>query len=163
MNVAENVLIENSPSFALSDYTFRVAEALGVNRLGGYVKVRFEEEDITHFSAEADGTEDRVDLTVRLDGEITDDQVKVHIAHEMIHAVQILTGRLIHIGLTWCEDAHGIVYKHIFDGKEYVNVKYADQPWELEAYSYEEEVYNAVESGGETLAQVQSAIHPRRP
>lgn len=161
MSVAENVLIENSPSFALSDYTFRVAEALGIDRLGGYVKVKFEEEDITHFLAEVDGTEDRVDLTVRLDGQITDDQVKVHIAHEMIHAVQILTGRLIHIGLTWCEDAHAIVYKHIFDGKEYVNVKYADQPWEIEAYSYEEEVYNAVESGSETLAQVQSAIHPR--
>jgi hypothetical protein len=163
MNVAENVIIENSPSFALSDYTFRVAEALGINRLGGYIKVDFKEEDITHFSAEVDGTEDRVDLTVRLDNEITEDQVKVHIAHEMIHAVQILTGRLIHIGLTWCEESHGIVYKHIFDDKEYINVKYADQPWEIEAYSYEEEVYNAVESGSETLAEIQSAIHPRRP
>lgn len=151
MNVAENVIIENSPSFALSDYTFRVAEALGINRLGGYIKVDFKEEDITNFSAEVDGTEDRVDLTVRLDNEITEDQVKVHIAHEMIHAVQILTGRLIHIGLTWCEESHGIVYKHIFDDKEYINVKYADQPWEIEAYSYEEEVYNAVESGSETL------------
>jgi hypothetical protein len=163
MNVAENVIIENSPSFALSDYTFRVAEALGINRLGGYIKVDFKEEDITHFSAEVDGTEDRVDLTVRLDNEITEDQVKVHIAHEMIHAVQILTGRLIHIGLTWCEESHGIVYKHIFDDKEYINVKYADQPWEIEAYSYEEEVYNAVESGSETLTEIQSAIHPRRP
>ena len=163
MNVAENVIIENSPSFALSDYTFRVAEALGINRLGGYIKVDFKEEDITHFSAEVDGTEDRVDLTVRLDNEITEDQVKVHIAHEMIHAVQILTGRLIHIGLTWCEESHGIVYKHIFDDKEYINLKYADQPWEIEAYSYEEEVYNAVESGSETLAEIQSAIHPRRP
>jgi len=163
MNVAENVIIENSPSFALSDYTFRVAEALGINRLGGYIKVDFKEEDITHFSAEVDGTEDRVDLTVRLDNEITEDQVKVHIAHEMIHAVQILTGRLIHIGLTLCEESHGIVYKHIFDDKEYINVKYADQPWEIEAYSYEEEVYNAVESGSETLAEIQSAIHPRRP
>ena len=163
MNVAENVIIENSPSFALSDYTFRVAEALGINRLGGYIKVDFKEEDITHFSAEVDGTEDRVDLTVRLDNEITEDQVKVHIAHEMIHAVQILTGRLIHIGLTWCEESHGIVYKHIFDDKEYINVKYADQPWEIEAYSYEEEVYNAVESGSETLSEIQSAIHPRRP
>jgi hypothetical protein len=163
MNVAENVIIENSPSFALSDYTFRVAEALGINRLGGYIKVDFKEEDITHFSAEVDGTEDRVDLTVRLDNEITEDQVKVHIAHEMIHAVQILTGRLIHIGLTWCEESHGIVYKHIFDDKEYINVKYADQPWEIEAYSYEEEVYNAVESGSETLAEIQSSIHPRRP
>ena len=161
--LAENVLIENSPSFAMSDYTFRVAEQLGIGRLGGYVKVKFEETNIDHFSAEVDGTEDRVDMVIRMDGLLTDEQVKVHIAHEMIHAVQILTGKLIHIGLVWCEERNRIAYKHIWKGEEYVDVRYADQPWELEAYSYEEEVYNAVESGGEILAQVQSAIHPRRP
>ena len=114
-HVADNVLIENSPSFAMSDYTFRVAEQLGVGRLGGYVKVKFEETNIDHFSAEVDGTEDRVDMVVRLDGQLTDEQIKVHIAHEMIHAVQILTGKLIHIGLVWCEERNRIVYKHIFE------------------------------------------------
>jgi hypothetical protein len=31
---------------------------------------------------------------------------------------------------------------------------------EHEAYQYEEEIYESVESGGETLTEVQSAIHP---
>jgi len=53
-----------------------------------------------------------------------------------------------------------IVYKHIFDGVEYINLPYEDHPWESEAYQYEEEIYHSIESGIETLTEVQSAIHP---
>lgn len=160
MSIAENVIIEDSPSFEISDYVFRCAESLGIGRLGGYIKVSFAD-DIGIFSGEADGTEDRVDVRLRTN-DVDDTQLKVHIAHELIHAVQILTGRLLHIGLTWCDQRHSIVYKHIFDGVEYVNVGYADQPWEEEAYRYEEEVYQTIESGGKECSEVQSAIYPHR-
>jgi len=156
--VAENIIVENAPSFEISDYVFRCAESIGINRLGGYVKVVFEDHMIGNFSGETDGDEDRVDI--RFSTEDQDDRsLKINIAHELVHAVQILTGRLIHIGLTL--DENGLIaYKHIFDGVEYVNLPYEDHPWEHEAYQYEEEIYESVESGGETLAEVQSAIHP---
>jgi hypothetical protein len=99
--IAENVIIEDSPSFEISDYVFRCAESLGIGRLGGYIKVSFAD-DIGVFSGEADGTEDRV------------------------------------------------------------NVGYADQPWEEEAYRYEEEIYQTIESGGKECSEVQSAIYPHR-
>lgn len=159
MSVAENVIVENAPSFEISDFVFRCAESIGINRLGGYVKVVFEDHRIGNFSGETDGDEDRVDI--RFSTENQDDQsLKINIAHEFVHAVQILTGRLIHIGLTL--DENGLLaYKHIFDGVEYVNLPYEEHPWEHEAYQYEEEIYASVESGGEALAQIQSAIHPR--
>lgn len=156
--VAENVIVENSPSFEISDYIFRCAELIGITRLGGYVKIVFEEEMIGNFSGETDGDEDRVDI--RFSTYDQDDQsLKINIAHEFVHAVQILSGRLIHIGLTLDENGM-IAYKHIFDGAEYVNVPYEDHPWEAEAYRYEEEIYEAVESGSETLSEVQSALYP---
>lgn len=156
--IAENIIVENAPSFEISDFVFQCAESIGINRLGGYVKVVFEDHMIGNFSGETDGDEDRVDI--RFSTEDQDDgSLKINIAHELVHAVQILTGRLIHIGLTL--DENGLIaYKHIFDGVEYVNLPYEDHPWEHEAYQYEEEIYESVESGGETLTEVQSAIHP---
>ena len=156
--IAENVIVENSPSFEISDFVFRCAESIGINRLGGYVKVVFEDHRIGNFSGETDGDEDRVDI--RFSTEDQDDRsLKINIAHEFVHAVQILTGRLIHVGLTLDENGM-IAYKHIFDGVEYKNLSYEDHPWEHEAYQYEEEIYQSIESGSETLAQIQSAIHP---
>jgi len=156
--VAENIIVENAPSFEISDYVFRCAESIGINRLGGYVKVVFEDHMIGNFSGETDGDEDRVDI--RFSTEDQDDgSLKINIAHELVHAVQILTGRLIHIGLTL--DENGLIaYKHIFDGVEYVNLPYEDHPWEHEAYQYEEEIYQSIESGSEALTEIQSAIHP---
>lgn len=155
--IAENVIIENSPNEGISDYVFRCAESIGITRLGGYVKVLFEEEMIGNFSGETDGDEDRVDIRFSTHDQ-DDESLKINIAHEFVHAVQILTGRLIHVGLTLDED--GLSYKHIFDGVEYTNLAYEDHPWEEEAYRYEEEIYQSVESGGEALTEVQSAIHP---
>ena len=156
--IAENVIVENSPSDEISDYVFRCAESIGINRLGGYVKVVFEEERIGNFSAETDGDEDRVDIRFSTYDQ-DDDSLKINIAHEFVHAVQILTGRLIHIGVT-LDDNGIIVYKHIFDDVEYINLPYEEHPWEEEAYRYEEEIRQSIESGSETLAEVQSAIYP---
>lgn len=156
--IAENVIVENSPSPEISDYVFRCAESIGIDRLGGYIKVVFEDDMIGNFSGETDGDEDRVDI--RISTQDQDDQsFKINIAHEFVHAVQILTGRLIHIGLTLDENGT-LSYNHIFDGVEYKNLPYAKHPWEEEAYRYEEEIYESIESGSKTCAEVQSAIYP---
>jgi hypothetical protein len=110
--IAENIIVENAPSFEISDYVFRCAESIGINRLGGYVKVVFEDHMIGNFSGETDGDEDRVDI--RFSTEDQDDgSLKINIAHELVHAVQILTGRLIHIGLTLDENGIDCIQAYI--------------------------------------------------
>ena len=77
--IAENVIVENSPSPEISDYVFRCAESIGIDRLGGYIKVVFEDDMIGNFSGETDGDEDRVDI--RISTQDQDDQsFKINIA-----------------------------------------------------------------------------------
>lgn len=163
MKYAENVDIAESPSYEMSTYVHKVAEFLGISNLPGYVELEFVQ-DLGTFAGLVDGDEDQVDISIAeyFEGKRVDEkQMKINIAHEMVHAVQILSGRLIHTGLSLNEGV--MSYKWIFDGKEYQNLNYSDQPWENEAYDNEEEVYNAVESGREVCAEIQSRLYPRRP
>ena len=163
MKYAENVDIAESPSYEMSTYVHKVAEFLGISNLPGYVELEFVQ-DLGTFAGLVDGDEDQVDISIAEYSEgkrVDEKQMKINIAHEMVHAVQILTGRLIHTGLSLNEGV--MSYKWIFDGKEYQNLNYSDQPWENEAYDNEEEVYNAVESGRKVCAEIQSRLYPRRP
>jgi hypothetical protein len=59
-------------------------------------------------------------------------EIMISIAHEMIHAQQIASGRML--------DKHN----HIkFDGEYYFknSIAYKDMPWEIEAYELEEIIY----------------------
>lgn len=78
-------------------------------------------------------------------GRIPMQSVKVNIAHELIHAQQIASGRLINKGFVFRNDTipHTLTTKQIFDGQEYIGVSYEDQPWEIEAYANEDQVYEA--------------------
>jgi len=163
MKYAENVDVSESPSYEMSTYVHKVAELLGISNLPGYVELEFVE-DLGKFAGLVDGDEDQVDISIAkvFDGErVDEEQMKINIAHEMVHAVQILTGRLIHTGLSLQEGIFS--YKWIFDGEEYQNLSYNDQPWENEAYDYEKEIYQAVESGREVCEAIQSRLYPCRP
>lgn len=162
MKYAENVDIAESPSYEMSTYVHKVAQLLGVSTLPGHVELEFVE-DLGKFAGLVDGDEDQVDISIAkvFDGErVDEEQMKINIAHEMIHAVQILSGRLIHTGLSLQDGV--MSYKWIFDGEEYQNLKYTDQPWENEAYDNEEEVYKAIQSGRKVCESIQSRIYPRR-
>lgn len=163
MKYAVNVDVSESPSYEMSTYVHKVAELLGISNLPGNVELEFVE-DLGRFAGLVDGDEDQVDISIAefFEGErVDEEQMKINIAHEMVHAVQILTGRLIHTGLTLHEGV--MSYKWLFDGEEYQNLKYSDQPWENEAYDNEKEIYQAVESGREVCEAIQSRLYPRRP
>ena len=160
---AENVEISESPSYEMSTYVHKVAQYLGISTLPGHIELEFVN-DLGQFAGLVDGDEDQVDISIAENFEgkgVSVDQMKINIAHEMVHAVQILTGRLVHTGLTLQD---GIMsYKWIFDGEEYQNLNYNDQPWENEAYDCEKTIYQAVESGREVCEAIQSRLYPRRP
>ena len=94
-----------------------------------------------------DGDDEDISIEIArsdLQGRIPMADLKINIAHEMIHALQIASGRLVNKGFTLVDDpVRGLQYmatKQIWEGKEYVGCKYDDQPWEKEAYSLEKKV-----------------------
>jgi hypothetical protein len=72
--------------------------------------------------------------------------IMINIAHEMVHAKQLASGRLIDHGLVYCgkikDGEPQLSFKRSFDGKEYIDIRYDDQPWEIEAYALEEIIYD---------------------
>ena len=160
MQYAENIEISGNCTPELYKYIHKVAKFLGISALPGHVEIEIVEE-LGRFAGVVDGDEDQVDISIAetFNGErIGDRQIKINIAHEMIHAVQILTGRLIHSGL--CLEGGIMSYKWIFDGEEYQNLIYSDQPWENEAYEYEKEIYEAIQSGRKVCEAIQSRLYP---
>ena len=118
---------------ALPIYSITEVEVEFSNKLdadaGGYCSGDLEQIDIeiaTHVQGEA--------LSV--------ETIQRNIAHEMIHAQQIITGRLEDLGLQLLQsgDAQTLVKVSIWDGETYTNTKYEDQPWEVDAYAREEEI-----------------------
>lgn len=160
MEFAENVEVSGNYTTDVYKYIHKVAKFLGISALPGHVEIEIVEE-LGRFAGVVDGDEDQVDISIAetFDGEVVDPkQLKINIAHEMVHAVQILTGRLIHTGLILDEGV--MSYKWIFDGEEYQNLNYSDQPWENEAYEYEKEIYEAIQSGRKVCGAIQSRLYP---
>ena len=84
-----------------------------------------------------------IEVATHVQGEpLSEETIYKNIAHEMIHAEQIISGRLEDLGLQLVAsgDDQSIVKVSIWDGETYTNTKYDDQPWEIDAYAREEEV-----------------------
>jgi len=71
-------------------------------------------------------------------GKIPTDLLLINVAHELIHAKQIATGKLMDVGFTKNRSP-----KWKWHGKTLVDIDYNDRPWEKEAYKLEEIVYHA--------------------
>ena len=71
-------------------------------------------------------------------------EVRLYIAHEMIHAKQLLEGRLKDHGIRIAASTpKGIMIFEMAQtwlGKTYTNIAYEDAPWEHEAYNLEKSV-----------------------
>ena len=68
----------------------------------------------------------------------------INLAHEMTHAKQLITGQLQDHGiqLATAGDCQALVKVQSWEGETVTNVAYEDQPWEIEAYAMEREVYD---------------------
>jgi hypothetical protein len=68
----------------------------------------------------------------------------INLAHEMTHAKQLITGQLKDHGLQLATtgDCQSIIKVSEWEGETFTNTAYEDQPWEIEAYAMEREVYD---------------------
>ena len=90
-----------------------------------------------------DQEEITIEIATHVLGEkLTEETILRNIAHEMIHAEQIISGRLQDLGLQILDagDSQVLAKVAIWQGETHTNTKYDDQPWEKEAYAREEEV-----------------------
>ena len=95
-----------------------------------------------------DGDDEEVNIEIaRSDnlGRIPKKELMINIAHELVHAQQMASGRLVNKGFVFskkeADSIEVLTTKQIFDGQEYVGVNYNDQPWEIEAYAREKAIY----------------------
>lgn len=90
-----------------------------------------------------DEEEINIEIATHVQGEpLAEETILRNIAHEMIHAEQIISGRLQDLGLQilGSGDSQVMAKVSIWDGVSHTNTKYDEQPWEIDAYAREEAV-----------------------
>ena len=143
-----NLDIRGTTSQKLLDYVGRVYSHLGLDE---FEECLFDVDFKPRCDGDAGGycNADDGQVFVELarsdsEGRIPMEDLMVNIAHEMVHAKQMASGRLINNGFVLRTNDEGdtcLTTKQTFDGVEYVSVAYKDHPWEQEAYGTEREIY----------------------
>ena len=128
-----------------TDYVYAVAGVLGIDEMEAELMFDFEKKLDADAGGYCFGDKESVEIQIatHVQGEkLSEDTILQNIAHEMIHAQQILTGRLQDLGLQLATsgDSQTLVKATIWEDETYTNTPYDDQPWEIDAYSREEEV-----------------------
>ena len=128
-----------------SDYIHAVASVLDIFNSMTEITVDVVEKCDGNAGGYCMGDTDEISIEVatHVMGEPLDERTMYrNIAHEMIHAEQIISGRLQDLGLQIVAsgDDQSLVKVSIWDGESYTNTQYDDQPWEIDAYEREEQV-----------------------
>lgn len=90
-----------------------------------------------------EGKEIDIEIATHIQGEkCPKADIQRYIAHEMVHAKQMLEGRLVDHGLQigTAGDTQVLYKAQTWEGEVYTNTPYEKQPWEIEAYKMEEQV-----------------------
>ena len=93
-----------------------------------------------------DEEEVEIEIATHVQGEpLSIKTILINLAHEMVHAKQIITGQLIDHGLKMAtmDDGSVSLKKSVtFNDVDYSDTPYDEQPWEIEAYAFERIVYD---------------------
>ena len=131
--------VQNGKRF--EKYIDAVVQVLGLDNFDADIEVEFAPKLDGHAGGYCHGDNEEVvvEIATKCMGEkIEKDQILQNIAHELIHAQQILSGRLVDHGLQIVNDC--LIKVQQWDGEYYTNIKYDDQPWEIDAYAREEKI-----------------------
>ena len=128
----------NMPKF-LEDFAYYASVYLGIDKLRGEVSIfyrpRLEEE--SYGLCWGDRREVEIHLAHTQWGEVLSREERMKsLAHELAHAWQYLTGRLV-------ADPDRFVGKWKGESMEYDPEKESTMPWETEARKLEEEIYRS--------------------
>ena len=138
--------IEGCRSQSLIEYIEKVAEYLGLNDdryIDSLIIVEFVKECDGFASGYCYGDAELVNVEIARNdacGKIPLAQLKRNIAHELIHAKQIVSGRLVNKGFVIRDDEW--VYVWEWEGVEFIDTPDSEQPWQIEAYALEKKVCN---------------------
>ena len=130
----------------IDDYVLNLASELDILKYDADIDIRF----VDRCDADAggycfgDNVEVEIEIATHIQGErLEDETMMINLAHEMVHAKQLITGELVDHGiqLTTAGDAQTLVKVTEWKGQNMTNVAYDDQPWEIEAYAKERGLY----------------------
>lgn len=146
--IGYNTTIHGTTSKTLISYIERVCNYLNLDQYGyALIDIKFSKDLPGNAGGYCDGDDEDINVEIARNdaaGRIPMKDLMVNIAHELVHAHQMASGRLVNMGLTMRTNDHGEHYMGnvtIFDGVDYENVPYDQQPWEIEAYNLEKVVY----------------------
>lgn len=107
----------------LEEFAKQVAKYLRLTNYNALIEIELE-------AVLADGWchGDEEEVFITINDNLPLEEKKLALAHEMVHALQLASGRLD------CE-------KLTFDGRCYRGINYKEQPHEIEAYALEKEIY----------------------
>ena len=145
-----NMTINGTTNKKLLAYVERVYDYLGLDQFEDcFFDLDFSTRCAANAGGFCNGDDEEVEIEIARNdaaGRIPLEDIKVNIAHEMVHALQLASGRLVNKGFTFRTNEEGVqalTTKQVFDGVEYVGVDYNEQPWEIEAYDQESKIYEA--------------------
>jgi len=127
----------------LCEYIKRLCKNLDIFDYEGLLDIEFEDTLTSGASGYCGGDETICTVSIAWNdqvGIIEIAEIKRHLAHECIHAQQIMSGKLINEGLRLCIDENdnkAISYVVIWKGEEFINTPYYERPWERQAYGNE--------------------------
>ena len=135
-----NIYLEDN-GYEVEDYINAVAVILNLDSHEGDLRIDLMKKCYGDAGGYCYGYAEDIDIEIatHVQGEALDiETIKVNIAHEMIHAQQIASGRLNDHGIQIVNDC--LVKVAEWDGEYHTNTKYEDQPWEIDAYGREAQV-----------------------
>ena len=145
-----NIYLEDN-GYDVQDYISAVAAVLDLDKYDSDIRIDLMKKCDGDAGGYCYGDAEDIDIEIatHVQGEALDiETIKTNIAHEMIHAQQIVSGRLNDHGIQIVNDC--LVKVAEWDGEYHTNTKYDDQPWEIDAYAREAQV---AQQAKEMLAQ----------
>ena len=145
-----DIFLEDN-GYDVQDYINAVAAVLDLDKYDSDIHIELKRKCDGDAGGYCYGDAEDIDIEIatHVQGEALDiETIKTNIAHEMIHAQQIASGRLNDHGIQIVNDC--LVKVAEWDGEYHTNTKYDDQPWEIDAYGREAQV---AQEAKEMLAQ----------
>jgi hypothetical protein len=145
-----NIYLEDN-GYDVQDYISAVAAVLDLDKYDSDIRIDLMKKCDGDAGGYCYGDAEDIDIEIatHVQGEALDiETIKTNIAHEMIHAQQIASGRLNDHGIQIVDEC--LVKVSEWDGEYHTNTKYDDQPWEIDAYAREAQV---AQEAKEMLAQ----------
>ena len=139
--------IENCKINDVDNYVQNIIEHFNLDEYDADIDIVFKKKCDGHAGGYCFGDEDEVEIEIatHVMGEPVGIKTQlINLAHEMVHAKQLITGQLKDHGiqLATSGDIQTLVKVSEWEGETMTNVPYDDQPWEIEAYALEREVYD---------------------